>query len=189
MFPLLCAVLGFILTSFEFQRSWLIETVGIEFRMELILGTDVPIYGGLTPVNSSLVDQVPSEIETIFFTEYSYGIVQSAQYVIGIDPVTDCGGGSCTSIFLPGGVEMARLRTDGLNQTLFDGQTTLANADIIVISGAPGYQLEFYEPENYTFGPGDCSTYGLDQGQGWHICIGSENSTIFAGITSSIFLS
>jgi len=44
----------------------LIETVGIEFRMELILGNDVPIYGGLTPVNSSLVDKVPSWIETIF---------------------------------------------------------------------------------------------------------------------------
>jgi len=149
--------------------------------MQLILGNDVPIYGGLTPVNSSLVDKVPSEIETIFFTEYSYGIVQSAQYVIGIDPITNCGGGSCTSIFLPGGVEMARLRADGLNRTLFDGETTLANADVIVISGAPGYQLEFYEPENYAFDPGDCSTYGLDQGEGWHICIGSENSTIFAG--------
>jgi hypothetical protein len=83
---------------------------------------------------------------------------------------------------------MARLRTNGLNETLFDGQTTLANSDIIVISGAPGYQLEFYEPENYTFAVEDCRTYGLDQGQGWHICLASENGTIFAGIIPSWIL-
>jgi hypothetical protein len=112
---------------------------------------------------------------------------ESNQYVIGIDPITNCEGQSCTSIFLPGGLETERLRTNGLSQTFFDPQTTLTDDEMIMISGAPGYQLEFYQPQDYTFDQGDCF---MDKGQGLQICIGSDNSTIFAGkLISSIRLS
>lgn len=150
------------------------------------MGIGIPIYGGLTPVNATLVSLVKNETETTFFTAWSYAISQSSEYVVGVDPVsTDCGKG-CSSIFLPGGVEMARLRTNGLNETLFAGQTTLADSDMIVISDAPGYQLEFYQPQNYSFNASDCFVYGLDQGEPLHVCLGSENSTIFAGRISPV---
>jgi len=46
-------------------------------------------------------------------------------------------------VFLPGGLEVARLHTGNLNSTLLNG-TALDNSPTILINDAPGFQLDFF---------------------------------------------
>ena len=68
-----------------------------------------------------------------------------------------------------------------LNSTLLNG-TMFDNAPVIVINNAPGFQLEFFPIDgNYDFETSDCAIYGEQRHQGLRLCVGSKNSTIYAG--------
>jgi hypothetical protein len=89
---------------------------------------------------------------------------------------------NCTSIFLPGGVEQARLLGSNLNQTLLEGGI-FDGADAIITHNASGYHLEFssidpYYPFNENI---DCREYGQSRGQGIYICIASDGQSLIAG--------
>ena len=84
------------------------------------------------------------------------------------------------AVFLPGGIQTARLRSANLNETLLNATTF--DASTILIADAPGYELDFFNMDpNYVFDLSDCSIYGKERGEGLLFCVGSSNSTIMAG--------
>ena len=150
----------------------------------------------MTPVNTllSLIpiipeDKVQQSIIDVFYTTFGYGLLSDTRFAIGIEPVK-CTGSSCTSVFLPGGVQTVRL---GNGSTLFD-QQRFGDLTAIIVHDAPGYQLEFYPRENHTFNETtECKTYGEKigdhEGKGIHMCIGSSedgNKTLVGKQVDSI---
>ena len=102
------------------------------------------------------------------------------RYVTGIAPAACTS--NCTSVFLPGGVEQARLLNTNLNKTLLQGEI-FDGADAIIIENAPGYHLEFFPMSlNYSFDIAtDCLTFGQSPDQGIFICVAFRESTLTAG--------
>lgn len=144
----------------------------------------IPVFAGLTPVSvTSLVGLVPTSVLCIYFTQWAYNILGASKYVTGISSPT-CNGNDCTAVFLPGGVETARLQTGNLNLTLLNG-TVVQDFSSILINHAPGYQLEFFPvPSGYSFPPSDCALYGQERDDSLQLCVSSQNSTILAGYYS-----
>lgn len=88
-------------------------------------------------------------------------------------------------MFLPGGVELARLQQQNANITLLT-KGGLTDAEVIVINNAPGYQVDFSPIDpSFTFNAmSDCAMYGQGNGQGLYLCVGgidTNNYTIVAG--------
>lgn len=88
---------------------------------------------------------------------------------------------NCTSVFLPGGVEQARLLNRNLNKTLLQGEI-FDRANTIIIENAPGYHLEFFPKDpKHEFDVTDCLTFGQSPDQGIFICVAFRESTLIAG--------
>jgi len=115
-----------------------------------------------------------------YFSAWTASILGISKYVTGIAPAS-CNG-TCTSVFLPGGVETARVLGPNLNITLLEGGI-FNNADAFLIHDAPGFHLEFFPiAADYSFNrTNDCNLYGESRGQGAYICVGSYHSSIVAG--------
>jgi len=118
---------------------------------------------------------------SIYYIQWAYVILGVSKYVVGVSPSTCQGYGSdCTAVFLPGGIETARLQTGNLNSTLLNG-TILQDSSAMLINNAPGYQLEFFPVGYYDFDPSECVVYGQEQNDSLKICLSSQGSTILAG--------
>lgn len=116
----------------------------------------------------------------MYFVQWAYTILGTSKFVTGISSTT-CNSEDCTAVFLPGGIETVRLQTTNLNVTLLNG-TTLGGTSTILISDAPGYQLEFFPIDpNYLFDPHNCTIYGEGREDGIQLCMASDNYTILAG--------
>jgi hypothetical protein len=140
----------------------------------------VSVLAGLAPINIPLLQFLPVSKMCVYFSANTYSILGASNFVTGVEPVR-CSGSDCVSIFLPGGVEIARLSNGNLNTTLLNG-TGLNNAPAILINNAPGLQIEFAPVEDdFSFADADCATYGEQRGQGLHLCVGSRNLTLYAG--------
>ena len=140
----------------------------------------VSVLAGLAPINIGLLGFVPVSIMCVYFSANTYSILGASNFVTGVAPV-QCSGSKCTSVFLPGGVALARLNDGNLNATLLNG-TALNHAPVIMINNAPGFQVEFsmIDPD-FAFNASDCATFGQHRGQGLYLCVGSKNSTLQAG--------
>lgn len=139
----------------------------------------IPVLAGLAPINIQLLKYLPIAWMCVYFSANTYSILGASNFVTGISPI-QCSGSDCTSIFLPGGVELARLQDGNLNSTLLNG-TALNASPVILINNAPGFQLEFSTITDYKFAGSDCATFGQQRGQGLHVCVGSNNATLYAG--------
>ena len=85
----------------------------------------IPVFAGLAPINIGLLPHIPVSWICTYFSASAWSILTTSSFVTGIPPV-QCSGANCTSIFLPGGLELARMN-DGngnLNSTLLNGQCT-----------------------------------------------------------------
>jgi hypothetical protein len=142
----------------------------------------VLVYGGMAPFNAEALTALPTSVLCLYFGQWSYGILSSTRYTVGIEP-NSCSGQNCTAVFLPGGIQAPRQRTSLLNESLYDG-TALNLSSSILVENAPGYQLEFSSINpNFTFDDSDCITYGKERGDGVYFCIGSNQSTFLAGFS------
>jgi hypothetical protein len=144
----------------------------------------VAVLAGLAPLNITSMGEIPVSVICVYFSAWSNALLGASKFVTGIAPAAqECTGVNCTSVFLPGGVELARLQGGNLNTTLLNG-TLLKDAPTILIHDAPGYELDFYPmAENFSFDvEQDCGTYGRASGQGLHVCVSSINSAIIAGL-------
>jgi hypothetical protein len=139
-----------------------------------------PAFGGLMQLNTALLPDIPTSVLCIYFSAWTASILGASKFVTGIAPVT-CDG-TCRSVFLPGGIETARVLGSDLNRTLLEGGL-FDNADVFLIHEAPGYHLEFFPiPTDYSFDrTNDCLLYGQSRGQGLYICVGSYESSLVAG--------
>jgi hypothetical protein len=118
----------------------------------------------------------------VFFSTYTNSILGASNFVTGIDPV-GCSGKNCTAVFLPGGLQIARL-LDIVNGPGIDlNATLLSKSPAVVVHNAPGYHLEFSPVDpDFTFDDStECEIFGEERGQGLRLCIGSYNSAIVAG--------
>jgi hypothetical protein len=145
----------------------------------------VPVLAGIAPLNVTLLEgYFQTSVLAIFFSTYTNAILGSSNFVTGIDPIL-CSGSNCTSIFLPGGIFNTRRLHPGvqpnLNITLLSDDL-LDKAPAILITNAPGYQIEFSPiSQNFSFLRNDCTMYGQTQGEGLYLCLASDNSSLAAG--------
>ena len=141
----------------------------------------IPVLAGLTPLNVTFGELIPTSVLSIYYIQWVYVILGVSKYVVGVLPSTcNAYGSDCTAVFLPRGIENARLQTGNLNTTLLNG-TTFQEESTILINNAPGYQLEFFPLYHYVFQASECILYGQEQNDGLQICVSSQNSTIVAG--------
>jgi hypothetical protein len=142
----------------------------------------VPVFAGLTPLNATFLSNriITQSVLAIYFSGWTASLLWVSKYVTGVPPVACTY--NCTSIFLPGGIEQARLLGGNLNKTLLEGGV-FDGADAIIIWEAPGYQLEFFptSPSDSFNVTTDCLTFGQSRGQGLYICVATKESTLIAG--------
>lgn len=182
LYPALCAIVGLILTGIFVNQASVTESdlVNITFKNVYHPLYSVSVLAGLAPINISLLRFVPVSIMCVYFSSNTYSILGASNFVTGVPPVR-CSGSNCTSVFLPGGLELARLNDGNLNATLLNG-TALNHAPVIMINNAPGFQVEFSPMDSdFAFNTSDCVTFGQQRGQGLYLCVGSRNSTLQAG--------
>jgi hypothetical protein len=145
----------------------------------------VPVVAGLAPFNSSIVGLVAESVIDVYFATWYDNILGLSTIVTSL-PCQRDSVLNCTSVFLPGGVDVARIRQKTLNETLLEGGS-LRNVPLIVIENAPGYELDFFPiGDNSLFNTSsDCMLYGQGNQQGVFLCVravNASNTTIEAGI-------
>jgi hypothetical protein len=137
------------------------------------------ILAGLTPVNADL--PVPPAMIDVYYQMFAKGMLMDVTLVKAIAPTT-CAGLDCTSIFLPGGLDLVRLINGGPNATIFQ-QPTTSGSSTFIVSNAPGYHLEFFPiPMGWVFDQAKhCATYVGSNNQAIQICIAAVGTQIYAG--------
>jgi hypothetical protein len=93
-----------------------------------------------------------------------------------------CSGPDCTSIFLPGGINVIRLADGGPNATIFQEPKT-SGPSTFIVQNAPGIHLEFFPiPIGWVFNQTrDCATYYGAKSESIHICVAAKGTQIYAG--------
>ena len=144
----------------------------------------VQVFAGLAPLNISLLPYIPTSDLGFIFTSWTNGILVTCSTPIA----PACRGGNCTSVFLPGGIEVARMRNYGtLNSTLLSSPEIfpVKAAPAVFINGAPGYQMDFHSVDSkFAFNASDCELYGQNRSQGIYLCVGSDNDAFVIGSIS-----
>jgi len=188
LFKAFYLLLGLVLLSnsaFLLRTSELIYTVNPIYTT--IYSPDnsirIPIIGGLTAVNADL--QVPSSMIDVYYQMFAKGMLMDVTLVKNIAPLI-CTGLVCTSIFLPGGLDLVRLINGGPNATIFQ-QPTTGGQSTFIVSNAPGYHLEFFPiPMGWVFDEAKhCVTYVGSNNEAIRICIAAVGTQIYAGTFSS----
>jgi hypothetical protein len=160
--------------------------------------SQVDVVAGLVPLDyaietylhsAGLDNNIPSSVVNVYFMAFTYGFLSDSRFVTSIPAISCDPSANCTSIFLPGGINLIRrLGPDGgPNSTLFDKTShydgnTYANAPALITQNAPGYQIEFSSIGDYTFDKtSNCTQYGNSTGEGLYLCLASNDSDIVAG--------
>lgn len=115
----------------------------------------------------------------MYYLAWIPSLLGVSKYVTGIS-VGNCTA-NCTSVFLPGGLELARVLGPDLNATLLEGGI-FDHADAVLVNNAPGIGLHFSSPiDGFTFDlKNDCQLYGTHNDAA-QICITLEDSSLVVG--------
>jgi hypothetical protein len=145
--------------------------------------TIAQVYGGLAPMDISVLSNVHTTEVCIYFSAFVSSLLGVSQFVTAKSPVYCVE--NCTSVFLPGGLEIARKVGGNLNQTLLQGNL-FGNSDTIVVNQAPGIGLEFWPPDDgFRFDrKKECKIYvGYNQtdGDAIQLCIAPYKSHLAVG--------
>jgi hypothetical protein len=148
------------------------------------MGEETPIFAGLIPIDTRVLNVVPTSVFCIYFTSWISSLLGVSQYVIGqSDP--DCSN-NCNSFYIPGGLEMARVYGQNLNVSLLEGGL-FNGVEAVVIKDAPGLNVQFSRPPaNLSFDfQTDCELYSEvtsgTQSDGVQLCIQSYGSSLLIG--------
>jgi hypothetical protein len=98
---------------------------------------------------------------------------------VPISPVK-CNGPDCRSIFLPGGMQLVRLR-DGSAIS-----THKSNSSVLVVNDAPGIQVEFSSSNHVFNRTTECTQFGLPFSS-LYSCMAFVNNTIQSGMQDPSF--
>jgi hypothetical protein len=161
----------------------LLVQANIVYQFLPIDSTLIPVYAGLAPLDTSFANVIPTTVVCMYFSAFVPSLLGLSQYVVAKPPVYCVE--NCTSVFFPGGLEMARELGGNLNQTLL-GVHDFGNSDTVVVNGAPGIGLEFWPPDDgFQFDrEHDCKTYvgyNFTAGDAIQLCITSYESYLAVG--------
>ena len=163
------------------HQTGLILLAAIIFKNVYNYSPPSPVFAGVAPLKIDYLQKIPVTSLCLYFLSWSFLVLGYPKFVTNVTPLSCVG---CTSVFIPGTVESARLRdgSGNLNRALLNG-TSFSHAPAIVINNAPSYHLEFSQLNqsvvlNMTQ---HCKTYGIERGEGIHICLMSQNFTLSAG--------
>lgn len=162
--------------SFSDQADFVYQFIPISDTVE-------QVYGGQEPMDISVLSYVHTTEVCIYFSAFVSSLLGVSQFVTAKSPVYCVE--NCTSIFLPGGVELLRKFGGNLNQTLLQ-ENTFGNSDTIVVNRAPGIGIEFWQPDpGFQFDhENECKTYpGYNQtdGDAIQLCIAPYKSYLAVG--------
>jgi hypothetical protein len=192
IFPLLGILLGFILkcelSDFENQYGHILITLDqadFVFQYISVKNTTTSIYAGIPTLAevASSVGSVDTYLVCLYILAWTSSLLSVNKYATGSSPIYCVK--DCTTYFLSGGLETARAVGGNLNQTILQGDF-FGNTDSILVYGAPGVGLEFWQPEiSFQFNQStDCKLYaGYNQtdGDALQLCIASYNSNLVIG--------
>ena len=133
------------------------------------------------PLDKRILSYIhPSRI-CLYFLTFTPTLLGISKYAIPL-PAPDCNR-NCTSIFLPGGLETARVFSPILNSTLLEGRR-FESAETIRIDNAPGLLLKFNRPHaDFDFDrERECTLYGRETGDFLQICIRSVDYSLAVGM-------
>jgi len=150
----------------------------------------IRVFGGLTAMDPRVLPVIPTSVVCIYFSEWISNLLRASQYVTG-GLAADCSKDQgCSSIFLPGGLETARVFGQNLNATLLQ-EGYFNNSDAILLSQVPGIGVKFWPPPaSFTFdAQNDCQILGQALGDGIKICITSKDSYLVVGKRTTSLLS
>jgi hypothetical protein len=146
-----------------------------------ITATDktVPVFAGLALMDRRVLEYIPTSVMCIYFVAWMPSIRGVSKYVTGIS-LGDCAA-NCTSVFLPGGLELARLQGTNLNATLLKGGI-FNDTDAVLLNNAPGIGLQFSSPiDGFAFNlKNDCQLYGT-RSDAVQICITPKDTPLVVG--------
>jgi hypothetical protein len=139
----------------------------------------VPAFAGLAAMDKRVLDYIPTSVMCIYYLAWVPSILGVSKYVTGISP-SNCTG-NCTAVFLPGGIELARVLGPDLNATILEGDI-FGDADAVMLNNATGIVLEFSSPsDSFEFDmQNDCQLYAL-RNDSVQICITTEDSSLIVG--------
>jgi len=139
----------------------------------------VPAFAGLALMDQRVLEYIPTSVMCIYFLAWIPSLLGASKYVTGTS-VGNCTA-NCTSVFLPGGLELARVLGPNLNATLLQGGI-FDNTDAILLNNAPGMALHFSSPnDGFAFDlENDCRLYGI-RDDAVQICITAEDSSLVVG--------
>ena len=137
------------------------------------------VFAGLAPMDKRVLEYIPTSVMCIYYLAWIPSVLGVAKYATGISP-TNCTG-NCTSVFLPGGLELARVFGQNLNATLFE-QGIIGDSDAVLLNNASGIGLEFSSPyDGFEFDiENDCQLYGT-RNDSVQICLTTNDSSLIVG--------
>jgi len=135
-------------------------------------------------METPVLQVIPTSVFSTYFTSWISSLLGVSLYVIG-QSVSNCSN-NCTSFFIPGGLELARLYGQNLNVSLLEGGQ-FSGVEAVVLQDAPGLNVQFSPPPaNQTFDTQtDCELYSEATTNvtvdGIQICIQSYESSLIIG--------
>ncbi|KIN05323.1 hypothetical protein OIDMADRAFT_51133 [Oidiodendron maius Zn] len=142
---------------------------GIIYEITPYNGT-ILVWAGLTQMNPVVLDSIPTSTMAVYFLAWTPNLLSVPQFIWTLPPTDRCTNNSVTYI-QPGGVEIARLWSKDLNQTLLqNGYFDLA--DVIQIYNAPAIVTEFDElTDDLIFQTDECELFTPLSNDAIYICI------------------
>ena len=152
----------------------------------------LPIYAGLLVPDLDLLRVMVAfnqrRLFCLYFASWTHVLLDVPKFAYphtaysGIENCSE----NCTSIFLPGGVEAARIVSPVLNQSVLSGGLFRAvnNADTIRIEHSPGFLLTFHAIEDDFNRDTECQIYGQGSNSSIQLCIRSVQGSVAVGMES-----
>jgi hypothetical protein len=161
----------------------LLDQANIVYQFLPIHSTLIPVFAGLAPLDTGFASAIPTTVVCMYFSAFVSSLLGVSQFVAAKPPVYCVE--NCTSVFLPGGLEIDRALGGNLNQTLLGGND-FGNSDTVLVNKAPGIGLEFWPPDDgFHFArENDCKTYvgyNLTAGDAIQLCITYYESYLAVG--------
>lgn len=134
------------------------------------------------PIDTRVLAVVPTSIVCLYFTGWIPSLLSTPKYSVSM-PMDDCNG-NCSSMFLPGGLEIARKVRPIVNSTILEGGI-FNSVEAVRISNAPGLALKYDRlGAEFMFDPtSDCSYYGEIINETIQICAADVNKSIAVGMS------
>ncbi|KAK5651339.1 hypothetical protein OQA88_12572 [Cercophora sp. LCS_1] len=168
-FRLLVPVLGLLFVQATFDYHFAPGTVS------------TPVYAGLVPIDIKLLENIRTADLWIYFQSFTGILLDHPRYAVPF-PMDDCAG-NCTSVLLPGGLEMVRQYSPHLNLSIYHGG--LFSEEAINIESSRGMVLVFERMTDYVFDwEKDCLYAGSQINDSVQVCVKQEGESVVAGMSS-----